>query len=77
MTSQVLDTRPMQAYRNVGPTHAGELPSVELVLVWVCYVTEVHYSCIVVVLARKDGGVEIIGMNVSNRMLVRVPPSEA
>jgi hypothetical protein len=67
----------MQAYRNIRPAYAGKLSSIELVLVWICYVAEVHYSRVVVVLARKDDRVEIIGVNISNGMLVCVPSSEA
>lgn len=77
MESQILDTRPMQADRDIRPSHTGVLSSVELVLVRICYVAEVHYSCIIVVLAWEDGRVEIIRMDIGNRVLVGVPSSEA
>ena len=77
MESQIIHTWSMQAYRNIGPAHARKLASVELVLIGMCHVTEVHYSGIVVILARKDGGVEIVGVNVSNWMLISVPSSKA
>lgn len=77
MASQILDARPLQAHRNIRPPHAGELAPIQLVLVWICDVAKVHYSCIVVILAGEDCGIEIIGVNVSNRMLVGVPSSEA
>ena len=77
MESQIIHTRPMQAYRNIRPAHARKLSSVELILIRMCHVTEVHYSSIVVILARKDRGVEIVRVDVSNWMLIGVPSSKA
>ena len=67
----------MQAYRDIRPSHTGVLSFIQLVLVRVCYVDKVHYSRIVVVLTWEDGRIEVVRMDISNRVLVGVPSSEA
>ena len=46
-------------------------------MIWICNVAKIHYSRVIVILARKNGHIEIAWMDVSNGMLVSVPSSEA
>jgi len=53
------------------------LSSIELILIWICNVAEIHYSRIIVILAGENSHIEIAWVDVSNGMLVSVPSSEA
>jgi hypothetical protein len=53
------------------------LSSIEPILIWICNVAEIHYSSVIVILARKNGHIEIAWVDVSDGMLVSVPSSEA
>ena len=77
MASEILHTGPVQAYRDIRPSHTRELSSIKLVLIWMCHIAEIHYSGIIVILAGKDNGIEIIRMNIGNSMLVCIPSSKA
>jgi hypothetical protein len=53
------------------------LSSIELILIWICNVAEIHYSRVIVILTRENSHIEIAWVDVSNRMMVSVPSSKA
>jgi hypothetical protein len=77
MGLQIFDHRAAHAQRDVGPAHARVLCSIQLVVLPVHDVVEVHDSGVVVVLAREDDPVKVAGMHVGDGVLVGVPSSEA
>lgn len=63
--SQILDDGSAQRERDISPAHSRvELP-VELVVLPVLHILEVHDSCVVVVLTREDDLVEVSWMGIT------------
>lgn len=77
MTAQVFHDRPVHADRDIRPSHSGHALAIQLVLFPVNDVVEIEHARIVVVLAREDGLIDILGVHVGNSVLMGVPAAEA
>lgn len=77
MLGDVIDTVTDQPHRDIVPWHPTVFSLAKLISLPFFYTLEVYDSVVVEVLPGKDGGSQIGWMDISQRMLISVPPSEA
>lgn len=77
MTAQVFHDSPVHADRDIRPSHSRHALAIQLILFPVNDVVEIEHARIVVVLAREDSIIDILGVHIGNSMLMCVPAAEA
>jgi hypothetical protein len=70
---QILNNRAFEGNADVGPSHSAVELAVELVVLPVLHVLEVHDTSVVVVLPGEDDLIQISRVCVGDAVLVRVP----
>lgn len=66
---EILHDGTLQADGHVGPSHAAVPLAIELVVLPLCDVLEIHDTSVIVVLTGKDYSVQVTGMSVCDGML--------
>lgn len=67
----------MDAHRHIVPGHASEVGLTQLVILPAVHVLKIHYTIVIKVLARPDFVANVGRVDVSERVLVIIPTSEA
>lgn len=76
MLSDIIDTIPHDAHRNIMPWHASILRLAQLITLPIIHRLEIHHPIIIKILARPDLGCNTFRMHISQGMLVSVPATE-